>query len=484
MLDTITVDIGTTNVKVGLLGEDGGTLAAEAVRTPTLADEWGTIYDARALEDLVTDFVAGLDPVTRAAVRRITVGGVGESGALVRPYTTLASPLIVWHDQRGRDWIDRLGDAARDRLYRITGLPASANYGLSKAAWAVERLRMHGGDAEGVVWLNVAEYLAARMSGRRRSECSLASRTLALDLNTRTWSSEACAMFGLGTGVLRDLCPATDGVAVSTDFAEATGLDARVRVHVAGHDHMVGAVGADLRQGELLNSTGTTEGLLHLLESPRLDAVAREAKLAGGISCTGREYTLFASVPTGGSAFATLQTMLGIDADDLAARQRSILERYLAGGIDLGRLPLVLPRFRGASLPTEDPAARAVMAGLGSDVTVDEIVLGCFLGLALQYRDVLDLFGTAPERVKVIGPAAGDDLWLRLKADVLGIAHSAAGVGQIVSRGAQALASGAHPSWDDCRPREILPDPDRSARLATWFESVRHQWDYMKEMPS
>lgn len=176
--------------------------------------------------------------------------------------------------------------------------------------------------------------------------------------------------------------------------------------------------------------------------------------------------------------------MLGIDADDLAARQRSILERYLAGGIDLGRLPLVLPRFRGASLPTKDPAARAVMAGLGSDVTVDEIVLGCFLGLALQYRDVLDLFGTAPERVKVIVPAAGDDLWLRLKADVLGIAHSAAGVGQIVSRGAQALASGAHPSWDDCRPREILPDPDRSARLATWFESVRYQWDYMKEMPS
>ena len=115
MLPTVTIDIGTTNVKVGLFDEEGGADSIEVVPTPTREDGWGEIYDARALERIVTDFIGGQGAAVRSRIQRITVGGVGESGAFVSAETELASPLILWHDQRGREWIDRLSREERGR---------------------------------------------------------------------------------------------------------------------------------------------------------------------------------------------------------------------------------------------------------------------------------------------------------------------------------------------------------------------------------
>ena len=176
--------------------------------------------------------------------------------------------------------------------------------------------------------------------------------------------------------------------------------------------------------------------------------------------------------------------MLDMAAAEVSRREGDLPEKYLAGRIDLSRLPVVLPRFRGAPLPTKDIRARGVVVGLRTDTTADEIILATFVGLAFQYRDVVSLFDATTEQVKVIGPAAKDRLWLQLKADVLGVPHSASTVAEVVSRGAQALASGEDRRWDDWGSVVIRPDRVRHARLAEWFESVRRRWERMKEISS
>lgn len=480
MLPTITVDIGTTSVKLGMFDACGRMLASAKARTPTTGDEWGEIYDLDALTGSVAAFVTGLPEAQRATVERIAITGVGESGGLVRPDISLASPMILWHDHRGAELIAGLDASTRAELYGITGLPANPNYGLSKVAWALA----HADDADDAQWLNVAEYLAAVMSGRRWSEYSLASRTLALDLARGSWSPEAAATLGVDVGSFPDLHPASEGAPLTSEYAAATGLGGQVRVHVAGHDHMVGAVGADLRRGEMLNSTGTTEGILFLRAAPSLGEDAAAAKLANGIACTGSDYTLFASIPTGGSAFATLQSMLGLDASALVAVLDALHGRYLAGGIDLSRVPIVVPQFRGSPPPAKDAAARGIVAGLGSDATADEIVFGTFLGMVLQFADVLDLFPDRPERIKVIGPASANPLWLQLKADLLGVPLSVSRFPEVVSRGAQALASDLPGAWADCAPFDVEPDPDRHTALAGWVTGVRAAWEHLKGMPS
>lgn len=477
---TITVDIGTTSIKMCLFDRDARLLASGKQETPTLDDGSGEIYDLPAVLAGVAGFVDGLGPQQRALVERIAITGVGESGGLVRPDLSLASPMILWHDQRGVDNLIGLTPEQRSVIYRVTGLPVSGNYGLSKTVWAMDRATA----VDGVQWLNIAEYLAATMSGQRWSEPSLASRTMALDLSTRTWSAEVCGLVGLDVDVFPALRPASEGALISPAFARGVGLDEDVLVHVAGHDHMVGAGGAGLQPGELLNSTGTTEGLLFLRDAPKLDGPAERAKLANGLACTAPEYTLFASIPTGGSAFSTLQRLLGLDAARLTACVHDLHARYTDNQIDLQRVPLVLPQFRGSPPPTKDPSARGFIAGVGNDTSLSELVFGCFLGLVLQFRDVLELFENPTEQVKVIGPASGNPLWLQLKADLLGTPLSAARFPEVVSRGAQTLACGVSADWGGTDPLDVEADPIRHTRLVEWSEAVRPRWDHLKGCPS
>lgn len=482
MLPTITVDVGTTSIKLCMFGTSGKMLASARLATPTVKDSWGEIYDLEALTGGVFGFIRDLEPAVRATVKRVAITGVGESGALVRPDLSLASPVILWHDHRGADYLARLSPADRSQLYRVTGLPANANYGLSKVAWAAAQAT----DAAGAQWLNVAEYLAALMTGQRWSEYSLASRTMALDLTLRKWSPEICALVGLDVGIFPELRNASDGAPIMPDFARTIGLLDDVRVHVAGHDHMVGAIGAGLRHGELLNSTGTTEGLLFLQNAPVLDEHAEQSKLANGFACTGTgtDYTLFASIPTGGSAFATLQTMLGLDAAQLSGCINDIHDQYIAGKVDPTTVPLVLPQFRGSPPPTKRATARGIIAGIQTDTSIEDIVLGCFLGMALQFQDVLDLFPVPAERIKVIGPASANPLWLQLKADLLGTPLTVSQMGEVVSRGAQALASDVTCDWENCQPEDVPVNTSMNARLSEWAADIRPQWEYLKGLPA
>lgn len=481
MLPTITVDVGTTSVKFCHFDESGELLGSDRCPTPTTTDATGEVYALDLLSGAVARFIQSVEPVERADVRRVAITGVGESGGLVRADLSLASPMILWHDHRGATYLSQLSDADRALIYRTTGLPVNANYGLSKVAWAVAH---SDGSSDGAQWLNIAEYLAASMSGERWSEYSLASRTMALDLRSRAWSPEVSALVGLDVGIFPELRTAHEGAQISRDYARSVGLSDDVRVHVAGHDHMVGAVGADLGHGELLNSTGTTEGLLFLRDEPSLDEASAMSKLANGVSPTGAEYTLFASIPTGGSAFATLQSMLSISAADLSRSISEVHERYIQGDVELTATPLVLPQFRGSPPPTKSASARGIIAGLRSNTTTRDLVFGFFLGMALQFRDVLDLFPTRPERIKVIGPASRNALWLQLKADVLGTPLSVSGFAEVVSQGAQALASGGSREWSSCQPTDVIVDAGRSALLDEWHAQTRDQWEYLKGLPS
>lgn len=465
MKPTITVDIGTTQVKTALFDASGNHLASVRQPTPNLRDAHGSTYDVEGLLSIIDRFIRNLGPDQRGSVEAIAITGVGESGGLVDATMTLHSPMILWHDHRGASLIDGLDEHQRDEVYRITGLPPNANYSLSKIAWA----RRHADPAaQDLKWLNISEYVAGIMTGRRWAEPSLASRTMALDVNTGYWSQAMCDLAGIDSDLLPSIRAASEGQPVTDAYARSVGISADVLVHVAGHDHMVGAVGAGLHPGEILNSTGTTEGLLLLTDSPRLDQDSATSQLANGLSCDGTGYTLFASIPTGGSAFQTLQGMLGMSESMLTTTIDALSERYLAGSIDMARIPLVIPKFRGSPPPHKSKEARGVIAGISTDVQAEELVLGCFLGLAFQFSAVLELFRDQPTLIKVIGPASRNSLWLHLKADVLGANLSVSKFPEVVSRGAQALASGLRSEWASCRPTTVAASESRHAQLRQW----------------
>lgn len=480
MSATVTVDIGTTGIKLCLFAGDGTVLAADTHPTPTTRDLWGEVYDLPVLTGVITAFLQGLDVGLRTQISHITFAGTGESGGLVREDMSIASPMILWHDHRGADYLTALSLENRDTIYRVTGLPVNANYGISKAAWALA----HAEDADGAVWMNLAEYLAAALTGQRWAEWSLASRTMALNVRSRSWSAEVCALFGLTIDRFPEIRPASYGAPILQEVADRLGIQPDVLVHTAGHDHMVGAAAAELAPGEVLNSTGTTEGILVVQDQPSLDPSFQASKLANGVSCTGDSNTLFASIPTGGSAFATLRGLTGLTETALVAMIDELLDDYLSERVDLDSIPLVLPQFRGAPPPTKDASARGLVAGIHSHTSSRDLVFGTFLGLVLQFADVLELFNVELRSVKVIGPASRNLLWLHLKADVLNVPLTASRFPEVVSRGAFLLADDSTGAWADMNPTVIQPNRARHDILTSWVRRHRPVWDHLLSTPT
>ena len=180
------------------------------------------------------------------------------------------------------------------------------------------------------------------------------------------------------------------------------------------------------------------------------------------------DFTLFASIPTGGSAFATLQTMLGLER-----RTPCWMHRRSA-------FPLCRSGHRpdqgaaGAPAVPWQPAAdeAGCRAGGVSRTRNGHEHGGHRLRLlprawSCSFVTSWSCSGTPVESVKVIGPASRNGLWLQLKADLLGTPLSVSHFPEVVSRGAQALASTTAVRWEtepaEGRPRRRPP----AARCST-----------------
>ncbi|MDP8945451.1 MAG: FGGY family carbohydrate kinase, partial [Actinomycetota bacterium] len=125
----------------------------------------------------------------------------------------------------------------RDQLFNVTGLSLQPIFGLCKLLWLKENEpEAYGRTAS---WLNVADYIAFRLSGALATDYSLASRTLALDLHRLRWAEELLHEANVSHSLFAPLQPSGSLLgSVTPEAAEATGLPGSVKVAVGDHDHV------------------------------------------------------------------------------------------------------------------------------------------------------------------------------------------------------------------------------------------------------
>ena len=185
------IDIGTTNLKVLLLDEDGNTVWVKSVPAPRLHDGVGLVTDARALVTLCEDLIieGWRQTAQGRIITAISTGGIGEDG--VGTDATLA-PLghaIQWNDRRGEVFAEALASTEMARAHPTILLDFSSSVG--KWAW----LHQHRpADLAGAAqWLTMTDYPLALWSGVPFMSATLAPRTGAFDLFKRQWIPEFLA---------------------------------------------------------------------------------------------------------------------------------------------------------------------------------------------------------------------------------------------------------------------------------------------------
>ncbi len=147
-----------------------------------------------------------------------------------------------------------------------------------------------------------------------------------------------------------------------------------------------------------------------------------------------------------------------------------------------------VPAFQGLGTPHMNPAARAVIGGLSRASTAAHIVKAMLEGIAFRCREVLTtLFSDSglprPERIRVDGGAAANDILLQCLADALGCEVERPASLQASVLGAAFLAGLAVNFWSD---REELREhwrsggifvprwsaEEREERFARWQQAI------------
>ena len=286
------IDIGSTNLKVVLVNEEGRTVFVRSVPSPRVSDGIGQVTDAlglvRLLEDLIIDgwvqFGMGLP------LRSIVTTGVGEDGVGVEADLRPTGPAIPWFDRRAAGEVQSLrglGDFT-DR----TGIAVDFDRTLTKWAW----LRRHRAKEleRARCWIALTDFPAVWWSGKTFMSASLAPRTACYDITRGEWVGE------LLTAIAAPPLPEIKGAGQIVGgiragrLRETGAASSETIVAAGGHDHPVAA--SVIRRFDpkgLVDSLGTANLLYGELPMkrplPRIPGLAFSIPPSGekALSCLG-----------------------------------------------------------------------------------------------------------------------------------------------------------------------------------------------------
>jgi xylulokinase len=490
----IGVDVGTTNVKVGAFTAKGQVVTTTSLQLHAERSRPGwAAYDpseiwrqtARAIATVSRQISGRFEPLA------IAVSSMGETGIAIDRHGLPVYEAIAWFDsrtgQQAEWWKKTFGP---EFIFSRTGLPIQPIFGINKLSWIKENEPQIFSQIDR--WLSVSDYINFCLCGIQAAELSLASRVMALDLRKRAWSEEILAAAGISPHVLGEPLPSGEVLGpISATAAHLTELPSSVRVVTGGHDHPCAAVGSGiLKTGLVLDSLGTSESLLMVLDSPMLGAKAAHSGFAQGCHVLRDKFVCFGGLVTMGGAIDWVRKILFPEMDRGAAYQHleelGSRSRPGSGGI------YFVPSLRAASPPHNDPESCGVFIGLRSDSSLQDLARAVHEGLAFAAYDCLEafrlLFDAKIERIRAVGGPVRNRLLMRIKAAVATVPFTVLEVEEAACRGASILAGlgvGVYQSTEDVAQtvefRETLVDPPPE-----WSEIYKQRYDlvYRRIYPS
>ena len=150
-----------------------------------------------AIREAVTRFIAAGNK--KSSITAASISNQRESFLLWDGSGAALTPVIVWQCKRSVDICSRLqGQELNPIISNVTGLMIDPYFSGTKYLWLIENnpdlaAKIKAGS---VYFGTIDTWLVRKLSGVYATDCSNASRTLFMDLDTCAWSPEMADIFG------------------------------------------------------------------------------------------------------------------------------------------------------------------------------------------------------------------------------------------------------------------------------------------------
>ena len=475
------VDIGTTGCKAAVVSTEGALQATAYREYPLTTPRPGW---AELDPDVVWESAC-------SAIREVTSAGapppvavatatLGEAVTPIDGRGRALGPSIVSFDRRAAAQhaalVERVG---RDGIERVTGLAPMPHYAVAKWSWlAAEASDLYRAAAKLVCY---GDLVAARLGLEPVIDHTMAARTLAFDLGSRSWSHEILEAAGVEKAKLP--VPVPSGTLVGTVPAEhcrdlglvpgavlvAGGLDQACAAHAVG----IGGAGSGRdgpgregpsSSGAGLLSLGTVAVLAMALAGDR----ARPLEIPTGPHVVEGRSLAVAGAPAGGAVLRWYRDVLGAaDAERAEAAGADFYDIIVSSAAEIETASIVVPHFAGSRAAFADPDSQAVLAGLTFDTDRRHLVRALLEGVALETAVMAERLAAAVDPLASLRAAGGGSKsapWMQIFADVLGVPVESAASSYGAAVGAALIAGSAIGVVDDetTMPMVTRFEPDQA----------------------
>lgn len=439
MATILVIDLGTTYFKFALVDGDGQLCHATHCKPPIRRPA----ADRMELEaaDFADVLARGIAQLGRQAgglgnVEVVTFATQTNSFLLLDAADAPLTPILLWPDRRAADVEGEIADRSDLPGFRATtGIPAvGPQFMIAKLLWLRRQFPQ--------TWHRLArlclvsDYLSLLMTGRHVSEAGAAGLTALVDIRRCRWWPEMLARMELDERCLPEVVRAgTDLGPLQPGAADRYGLPRTCRFVVGCLDQYAGAIGAgNVSPGRISETTGTVLATVGFAEG--LDANPGSAVFQGPAFVENAYYRMV----FGDVSANYLEWYRDSLPDRPSFEALTALARRVPPGADGLRVNTNRP-------PT---AAEEVFSGWTARHGRGHAVRAILETVAVALREqVLSISpASLPDEIRSAGGAARSDLWLQIKADVLGVPFRATRCPEPTSLGAAILAEASQGGED------------------------------------
>jgi glycerol kinase len=399
---------------------------------------------------------------------------------------------LVWQDTRVADAVAELArDGGPDRFRAKTGLPLTTYFSGLKIRWILDnvagvRRRAEAGEA---LFGNIDTFLLWNLTGGPQgglhiTDCTNASRTQLMNLETLAWDPELLDAFRIPKAMLPK-------IASSSEVYGECAAGPLKHVPVAGilGDQQAALVGQTcFKPGEAKNTYGT--GCFLLMNTGTQPVASKHGMLTTVGYKLGAEaavYALEGSVAITGALVQWIRDNFGLieKSPDIETLARTVKDN---GGI------YFVPAFSGLYAPYWKDNARGVIAGLTRYTNKGHLARAVLEATAFQTREVVEAMekdsGIALEVLRTDGGMVQNDLLMQFQADILDRQVVRPAVQETTALGAAyaaGLATGFFKDCDDLRGRWSVdqtwkPQMEAAQRqelYGFWKKAVTRSFDWL-----
>lgn len=460
----IGVDVGTGSARAGIFTSDG-TMLSMAKRDLKLfkydndfieqssADIWARVCECvrEALNISEVD-PAEVKSVGFDATCSLVVIGPNGTGLTVGKHGDPERDVILWMDHRAIDQANRINETKHPVL-SFVGNRISPEMETPKLLWLRENLPQTYEQA--THFFDLTDYLTWKATGSlTRSACTVTCKWTYL-AHESSWDADYFNTIGLedlsrdqftriGTEVVSPGTPLAKGLTAqaAADLGLVVGTSVPAGL-IDAHAGGVGTVGANNLDGSepedvlayvfgtsaCTMTTTSKQVCVPGIWGPYFSAmVPGKWLLEAGQSAAGAAIDHLVSMSPAYNAAKAHADKQGMATTQWISQQIKTKLDVFSDAIHLAKGLHVVPEFLGNRAPLADPKARAIIAGLDMNRSIDSLMsvyIAGIAGLGYSLRQIIDAQsdkGVRINKIAISGGAGADPLIRQLIADATGIA--------------------------------------------------------------